>query len=70
MILSVILVSFLHHTGLSQYDVVRLDPFRYVSPSLLIHSARAGDWDTINLHCPPNTKVRPVLISNYRKQLW
>ena len=58
MIISIILVSFLHHTGLSQYDVVRLDPFRYVSPSLVVHSATAGDWDTINLHCPDNTKVR------------
>ena len=58
MIISIILVSFLHHTGLSQYDVVRLDPFRYVSPSLVVYSATAGDWDTINLHCPDNTKVR------------
>ena len=58
MILSLILISILHQTGLSQYDVVRLDPFRYVSPSLLVHTASAGDWDTINLTCPTNTKVR------------
>ena len=58
MILSVLLISVLHQTGLSQYDVVRLDPFRYVSPSLLLHTASAQDWDTISLHCPPNTKVR------------
>ena len=68
MILFVLIISILHQTGHSQYDVVRLDPFRYVSPTLLVHRATAGDWDTINLTCPTNTKVRGVF-SNYLKQL-
>ena len=57
MILSVLVLSLLQHSSLSQYDVVRRDPFRYVSPTLLIHSDTAADWDTINLHCPLGTKV-------------
>ena len=41
MLLSLLAISLLHQATHSQYDVVRLDPFRYVSPTLLVHSATA-----------------------------
>ena len=68
MILSVLVLSLLQHSSLSQYDVVRRDPFRYVSPTLLIHSDTASDWDSLNLSCPPGTKV--ILSQNLLTEIW
>ena len=41
----------------SQYDVVRLDPFRHVSHTLHVYSQITCDWDTLTLQCPNQTKV-------------
>ena len=41
----------------SQYDVVRLDPFRHVSHTLYVYSQITCDWDTLTLQCPNQTKV-------------
>ena len=68
MLLSILLISIFHHTTLSQYEVVRRDPFRYVSPSLLIHSDTALDWDSLNLSCPPGTKV--ILSQKLSMEIW
>ena len=49
----------------SQYDVVRLDPFRHVSHTLHIYSQITCDWDTLTLQCPNQTKV--IIYIEYRK---
>ena len=52
----------------SQYDVVRLDPFRHVSHTLHVYNQITCDWDTLTLQCPNQTKViilkRKTLVLN------
>ena len=38
-------------------QVVRLDPFHAVSPTLALYTATVADWDTVTLACPSLNKV-------------
>ena len=46
------------HNTLCPLQVVRLDPFHAVSPTLALYTATVPDWDTVTLACPSLNKVR------------
>ena len=50
-------VVLVQQLALSQYEVVRLDPFRHVSHTLHVYTVTTCDWDTMALTCPLGTKV-------------
>ena len=54
---TLVLLSLVQQLALSQYEVVRLDPFRHVSHTLHVYTVTTCDWDTMALTCPLGTKV-------------
>ena len=59
----ILLWSALQNVILTQYEVVRLDPFRHVSHTLHVYEEHTCDWDTVTLKCPTMTKVKTFHIS-------
>ena len=64
----ILLLSLMMQSIESQYDVVRLDPFRHVSHTLHVYNQITCNWDTLTLQCPNQTKViitnRKTLVLN------
>merc|ERR550532_1084815 len=54
---TLVLLSLVQQLALSQYEVVRLDPFRHVSHTLHVYTVTTCDWDTMALTCPLGTKI-------------
>ena len=47
-------------------QVVRLDPFHAVSPTLALYTATVADWDTVTLACPSLNKVMIIAYFVYK----
>lgn len=50
-------------------QVVRLDPFHAVSPTLALYTATVADWDTVTLACPSLNKVTETIIAYFVSKL-
>ena len=50
-------------------QVVRLDPFHAVSPTLALYTATVPDWDTVTLACSSLNKVTETIIAYFVSKL-